>query len=155
MTHPLLPLSAAPGQMSVSDLQAARLVAGLETKRTFFLFGAPISLSPSPTFHNTGRLPRQGRWWRCVDGCAQALSGVAYRMYMNAVRPRTFKKSRIPLVLLAACCCCVAPFFVFPLTSFHVNPNAAKSEFGGASVTIPLKVLLRVMPSLTCCPCAM
>lgn len=54
VTHPSLPIPAAPGQLSAREVQAARVALGLTEKRRFFLFGSPISLSPSPAFHNAG-----------------------------------------------------------------------------------------------------
>ncbi|TMW57787.1 hypothetical protein Poli38472_014390 [Pythium oligandrum] len=52
VTHPLLPAAAAPGQLSVEEILALRKQLGLLEARTFFLFGSPISKSPSPSMHN-------------------------------------------------------------------------------------------------------
>lgn len=54
VTHPLLNVSAAPGQLSVAQINSALHVAGLIPKRRFALLGTPISASPSPTLHNAG-----------------------------------------------------------------------------------------------------
>uniref|UniRef100_A0A6A7G6N7 shikimate kinase n=1 Tax=Hirondellea gigas TaxID=1518452 RepID=A0A6A7G6N7_9CRUS len=54
VTHPLLGRIAAPGQMSVSDIENARTTLGLTQKRKFVIFGSPVRLSPSPNLHNTG-----------------------------------------------------------------------------------------------------
>ncbi|EIW75953.1 Pentafunctional AroM protein [Coniophora puteana RWD-64-598 SS2] len=54
VTHPLLPSKAAPGQLSFAQIQQALHLAGQLPARRFFLFGTPISQSPSPTLHNTG-----------------------------------------------------------------------------------------------------
>lgn len=54
VTHPLLAVAAAPGQLSVAQVNAALHVAGLLPKRRFALLGTPISASPSPTLHNAG-----------------------------------------------------------------------------------------------------
>ncbi|EJD41005.1 Pentafunctional AroM protein [Auricularia subglabra TFB-10046 SS5] len=54
VTHPLLPTRAAPGQLSVAQIQQALHLLGLLPARQFFLFGTPISKSMSPTLHNTG-----------------------------------------------------------------------------------------------------
>lgn len=54
VTHPLLPAATAPGQMTVQDVQHARQLLGLLPRREYYLFGTPISASPSPLYHNTG-----------------------------------------------------------------------------------------------------
>ena len=53
VTHPLLPTSAAPGQMSVRELMQARQLLSLIPNKHFYLFGSPIGHSPSPLLHNT------------------------------------------------------------------------------------------------------
>lgn len=53
VTHPLLPVRAAPGQLSFTQIQTGlRLIGQLPAKR-FFLFGNPIKQSLSPLIHNT------------------------------------------------------------------------------------------------------
>ena len=54
VTHPLLPSRAAPGQLSVKEINIARNLLGIIPSKRFFLFGSPISASVSPTLHNTG-----------------------------------------------------------------------------------------------------
>eukprot|EP00742_Colponemidia_sp_Colp-10_P007159 GILJ01007688.1.p1 GENE.GILJ01007688.1~~GILJ01007688.1.p1 ORF type:complete len:1534 (-),score=263.07 GILJ01007688.1:99-4658(-) len=54
VTHALLPGEAAPGQMAVVDVTSLRRKLGMIPRKNYFLFGAPISQSPSPTLHNTG-----------------------------------------------------------------------------------------------------
>ncbi|KAJ1996187.1 3-dehydroquinate dehydratase (3-dehydroquinase) [Coemansia spiralis] len=54
VTHPLLTASAAPGQISVRQINEARSLAGLLPSKQFFLFGTPIQQSPSPAMHNAG-----------------------------------------------------------------------------------------------------
>jgi pentafunctional AROM polypeptide len=54
VTHAALPMGAAPGQLSVAEIHQARHLLGLIPPRQFYLFGKPISSSPSPTLHNTG-----------------------------------------------------------------------------------------------------
>jgi pentafunctional AROM polypeptide len=54
VTHPALPMKAAPGQLSVSEIHQIRHSIGLLPKKNFYLFGSPISQSMSPTIHNTG-----------------------------------------------------------------------------------------------------
>lgn len=54
VTHPLLPIKAAPGQLSFKQIQEALHLLGLLPARQFFLFGTPIAHSMSPTIHNTG-----------------------------------------------------------------------------------------------------
>lgn len=54
VSHPLLPVKAAPGQLSFVQIQHALHLIGQMPTRRFFLFGTPISHSMSPTLHNTG-----------------------------------------------------------------------------------------------------
>lgn len=63
VTHPNLPVVAAPGQISVKEINQLRhliqmplLPGGCEMslRRCYYLFGKPISHSFSPTLHNTG-----------------------------------------------------------------------------------------------------
>ncbi|KAJ1566796.1 3-dehydroquinate dehydratase (3-dehydroquinase), partial [Cladochytrium tenue] len=54
VTHPALPTAAAPGQLSVAEIHRGRALLGLLDRRRFFLFGSPISTSPSPAMHNAG-----------------------------------------------------------------------------------------------------
>ncbi|KAJ3384309.1 3-dehydroquinate dehydratase (3-dehydroquinase) [Entophlyctis sp. JEL0112] len=54
VTHPSLPVSAAPGQLSVKQIHETRTLLGLIPSKKFFLFGFPIAHSMSPTMHNTG-----------------------------------------------------------------------------------------------------
>ncbi|KAF8937527.1 EPSP synthase-domain-containing protein [Dissophora ornata] len=53
VTHKLLPVKAAPGQLSASDILTARNIIGLLPAKQFYLFGSPISQSLSPLMHNT------------------------------------------------------------------------------------------------------
>ena len=53
VTHPALPIAAAPGQMSLAQLTAARCAAGAVRARSFYLFGSPLAQSLSPALHNT------------------------------------------------------------------------------------------------------
>ncbi|KAG6877429.1 hypothetical protein C0993_007480 [Termitomyces sp. T159_Od127] len=53
ITHPLLPIKAAPGQLSFKQIQNALHLLGLLPARRFYLFGTPIAHSMSPTLHNT------------------------------------------------------------------------------------------------------
>ncbi|PVV04606.1 hypothetical protein BB560_000892 [Smittium megazygosporum] len=52
VTHPLLPTSAAPGQLSVQEITRTLSTMGAIPPRKFFLLGDPISASPSPAMHN-------------------------------------------------------------------------------------------------------
>ncbi|KAJ2552391.1 3-dehydroquinate dehydratase (3-dehydroquinase), partial [Coemansia sp. RSA 1933] len=54
VTHPLLTAVAAPGQISVRQINEARALAGLLPPKKFVLFGTPIAKSPSPAMHNAG-----------------------------------------------------------------------------------------------------
>jgi pentafunctional AROM polypeptide len=54
VTHPLIPIPAAPGQLSISQINIIRESIGLIEKREYFLAGDPISTSMSPILHNQG-----------------------------------------------------------------------------------------------------
>ena len=54
MTHSLLPSKAASGQITVKEIHQSLNLIGLLDAKQFYLFGNPISKSPSPTMHNTG-----------------------------------------------------------------------------------------------------
>ncbi|KAG0222912.1 3-dehydroquinate dehydratase (3-dehydroquinase) [Actinomortierella wolfii] len=53
VTHPLLPVKAAPGQLSAKEIQQARTTLGLTSAKQFYLFGTPIQQSLSPLMHMT------------------------------------------------------------------------------------------------------
>ncbi|KAF9162037.1 3-dehydroquinate dehydratase (3-dehydroquinase) [Actinomortierella ambigua] len=53
VTHPLLPVKAAPGQLSAKEVQQARASLGLTAAKQFYLFGTPIQQSLSPLMHST------------------------------------------------------------------------------------------------------
>ncbi|KAJ9467273.1 Pentafunctional AROM polypeptide [Diplonema papillatum] len=55
ITHPSMPVAAAPGQLSMHDInQLRRLIGVLPDAKKFFLFGSPVAASRSPLIHNTG-----------------------------------------------------------------------------------------------------
>ena len=54
VTHPALPASAAPGQLSIREIHTARHLIGLLPALRFALLGTPIAHSMSPLIHNTG-----------------------------------------------------------------------------------------------------
>ena len=53
VTHPLLNLKAAPGQLSAAQIRQALSLHGAIRPGQFHLFGTPISASRSPLLHNT------------------------------------------------------------------------------------------------------
>ncbi|KAI8147274.1 EPSP synthase-domain-containing protein [Fennellomyces sp. T-0311] len=53
-THPALPSKAAPGQLSLAEINTTRHLLGLLPAKKFWLIGTPIRHSMSPTLHNTG-----------------------------------------------------------------------------------------------------
>ncbi|KAF9142673.1 3-dehydroquinate dehydratase (3-dehydroquinase) [Mortierella sp. GBA39] len=53
VTHKLLPVKAAPGQLDTREILLARNVIGLLPAKQFYLFGTPIKQSLSPLMHNT------------------------------------------------------------------------------------------------------
>ena len=52
ITHELLPMRAAPGQLTMKQIQFARSLMGMTTPKRFYICGSPISHSMSPTMHN-------------------------------------------------------------------------------------------------------
>ncbi|TPX34464.1 hypothetical protein SmJEL517_g02883 [Synchytrium microbalum] len=54
VTHSALAVAAAPGQLTITELNQARSLLGLLDAKKYYLFGAPIKQSMSPTIHNTG-----------------------------------------------------------------------------------------------------
>ncbi|KAL5521097.1 hypothetical protein ACEPAG_9019 [Sanghuangporus baumii] len=54
ITHPLMSVSAAPGQLSFAQIQTALHLLGQLPARKYYLLGTPINASPSPMLHNTG-----------------------------------------------------------------------------------------------------
>ena len=53
VTHPGLPVAAAPGQMSLREIQSCRAALSLLEPSNFYLFGANIARSLSPLIHNS------------------------------------------------------------------------------------------------------
>jgi len=53
VSHRDLPFKAAPGQLSAAEIRTALSLIGEIPKKTFYLFGRPISASRSPALHNT------------------------------------------------------------------------------------------------------
>ncbi|CED84659.1 pentafunctional protein [Phaffia rhodozyma] len=102
VTHPLLPVRAAPGQLSFAQIQQTLHLIGSISPKEFFLFGSPIAHSMSPTLHNT---------------CFEAL-GLPHHYGLHETEVVDDKLKTI------------------------IN----SANFGGANVTIPLK--LDVMPLL-------
>ena len=54
VTHHLLPSRAAPGQLTIREINQGRSLIGLLPPKKFFLFGSPITHSVSPPLHNSG-----------------------------------------------------------------------------------------------------
>lgn len=53
VSHPALPVKAAPGQVSAAEIRKVLGIVGEIPSRKFYLFGKPISQSRSPALHNT------------------------------------------------------------------------------------------------------
>lgn len=53
VSHPALPMKAAPGQLSAAEIRAARFLIGIVDPKQYYIFGSPISASPSPALHNS------------------------------------------------------------------------------------------------------
>ncbi|RKP23021.1 type I 3-dehydroquinase-domain-containing protein, partial [Syncephalis pseudoplumigaleata] len=99
VTHPALPVRAAPGQLSVREIHTLRHQLGMLPRREFYLLGSPIQSSPSPLLHNTG---------------FDAL-GLPHHYALREMASVRGNEEAIRAML-------------------------ASDHFGGASVTIPLKV---------------
>eukprot|EP00612_Vaucheria_litorea_P006477 CAMPEP_0171471172 /NCGR_PEP_ID=MMETSP0946-20130122/551_1 /TAXON_ID=109269 /ORGANISM="Vaucheria litorea, Strain CCMP2940" /LENGTH=626 /DNA_ID=CAMNT_0012000621 /DNA_START=306 /DNA_END=2183 /DNA_ORIENTATION=+ len=54
VTHQLLPFVAAPGQLTTDQIMNSRKALNILTDKKFYIFGFPISASPSPNMHNGG-----------------------------------------------------------------------------------------------------
>ncbi|TRM59087.1 EPSP synthase-domain-containing protein [Schizophyllum amplum] len=54
VSHPKLPVKAAPGQLSFAQIQQALSLLGALPAKRFYLLGTPIAHSMSPVLHNTG-----------------------------------------------------------------------------------------------------
>lgn len=101
VSHPALPFKAAPGQLSVAEINTALSLHGVIKPHKYFLFGKPISQSRSPALHNT--------------------------LFDTAGLPHKFELSETE-------------------TAADLKEIMNAPDFGGASVTIPLKV--DVMPMM-------
>jgi pentafunctional AROM polypeptide len=101
VSHPNLPFKAAPGQLSAAEIRTALSLVGEIPKKTFYLFGKPISASRSPALHNA-----------------------------------LFKQSGLPHVYTK----------LETDQANDVRDVIRSPDFGGASVTIPLK--LDIIPLL-------
>ena len=96
-THPLLPGTAAPGQLAAEEIRTLKIDLGmLPAERRFFLFGSPIAKSASPAMHNAA-FKAQGLAGWVYDRCETTDVAVALE-------------------------------------------TISAPDFGGGSVTIPLKV---------------
>lgn len=101
VSHPALPVKAAPGQLSAAEVRTGLALVGEIEPKKLYLFGKPIASSRSPALHNT--LFRQ--------------NGLPYEY------------SRIETDQVN-----------------HLHETVTAEDFGGASVTIPLK--LNIIPLL-------
>jgi pentafunctional AROM polypeptide len=94
ITHPLLPRSAAPGQISLCQLHQMQSALGWIPSKRFYLFGSPISQSFSPLIHST----------------AFQTLGLPFTYHLHEVN-----------------------------TANEISEIIRQKDFGGASITIPLK----------------
>ena len=101
VSHPALPFKAAPGQLSATEIRQALSLHGVLQPQRYFLFGKPISMSRSPSLHNT-----------------------------------LFRSIGVP-----------HNYSLYEADSIQeLKPMIRATDFGGASVTIPLK--LNIVPLL-------
>ncbi|CAN8103310.1 unnamed protein product [Discula destructiva] len=101
VSHPELPLKAAPGQLSAAEIRQGLALVGELDERFFYIFGTPIAHSRSPPLHNT--------------------------LFKANGLPHTYSRFETD---------CAA----------DVKDTIRSPSFGGASVTIPLK--LDIIPLL-------
>ncbi|EPS35476.1 hypothetical protein H072_11160 [Dactylellina haptotyla CBS 200.50] len=52
VSHPALPFKAAPGQLSIAEINQGLALLGELSPKQFYLFGSPVSHSRSPALHN-------------------------------------------------------------------------------------------------------
>jgi pentafunctional AROM polypeptide len=94
VSHPLLPSATAPGQLSAADIRRGLSLMGEIPTKKFYIFGSPVSQSPSPRLHN-----------------------------------RLFRETGLPHI-----------YSIHETTDANSICDIIRApEFGGASVTIPLK----------------
>ncbi|KAK6355411.1 3-dehydroquinate dehydratase (3-dehydroquinase) [Orbilia brochopaga] len=53
VSHPALPFKAAPGQLSIAEINQGLTLLGVIAPKQFYLFGKPIAHSRSPALHNS------------------------------------------------------------------------------------------------------
>ncbi len=105
VSHPRLPLAAAPGQLSAAEIRRGLSLIGEIAPKKFYLYGSPISASRSPALHNV--LFQE--------------SGLPHRYELCETASATSLQSHI-----------------------------RSPDFGGASVTIPLKLdVISLLDSVT------
>ena len=102
VTHPLLPNKAAPGQLSFKEIQTALNLIGQLPPQKYYLFGTPISQSPSPTLHNTGfetlGLPHKYATLETEDVGEQIKAAITAPEFGGASVTIPFKLDVIPLL---------------------------------------------------------
>ena len=156
VTHPALPRAAAPGQMSVADIMKTRSLLGLSPSKRYCLFGSPISLSPSPALHNAGfkYCGLTSYYDLCETTDIEVVKTVLGRCRSLFSFPLSFPLSLSLSLYLSLCSLPLSHDFfsaslflslVLTYTCMYVlspslpPPRTADPNFGGASVTIPLK----------------
>ncbi|CAI6342423.1 unnamed protein product [Periconia digitata] len=98
VSHPLLPSSTAPGQLSAAEIRRALSLVGDISSKKFCIFGSPVQQSRSPIMHNT-----------------------------------LFKETGLPHT-----------YTIHETTDVNdLKDVITRPDFGGASVTIPLKLDVR------------
>ena len=117
VSHPALPAKAAPGQLSAAEIRSVLSSVGEIASKKFFLFGKPISQSRSPALHNT---LFQHTGLRHVYGYYQ--TGSEYKSFETGHKYGLLETDRAE----------------------DIVETIRSPDFGGGSVTIPLK--LDVMP---------
>ncbi|KAF5381748.1 hypothetical protein D9615_005411 [Tricholomella constricta] len=102
VTHPLLPVKAAPGQLSFKQIQEALHLLGLLPTQRYYLFGTPIAHSMSPTLHNTGfevlGLPHQYELLETSEVGEQIKATIAAPDFGGASVTIPYKLDIIPLL---------------------------------------------------------
>lgn len=124
VTHPLLPIPAAPGQLSAAQIGSLRASLGLVPARQYCLFGHPIGASPSPSMHNTA-------------------FGATHLPHAYALCDTESAASAVDVLLQATPYTAVSTFTASTATASAsasaADTRAGGPAVGGGSVTIPLK----------------
>lgn len=96
VTHPSLPVKAAPGQLTLAQIMRLRRELNILTPKQFHLFGSDIRRSPSPAMHNAAfswfQLPYQYSAFQ-TDSIAAVVEAIAASDFGGASVTMPFKEA--------------------------------------------------------------